>query len=122
MNLNSPHFFSGRNWLNAAKHVCPLEEAAEFRLDALDEEIATLENKFSGENLRLGFCHNDLQYGNIMIDEETRLVTIIVGILLYAQICQNPFMYVSFSHPLLRHCLIRSISDWELLWMSTRFT
>ncbi|XXG81227.1 hypothetical protein AAC387_Pa09g1916 [Persea americana] len=66
-----------RNWLNAAKHECPPEEAAELRLDTLDEEIATLESKLSGENQRFGFCHNDLQYGNIMIDEETRSVTMI---------------------------------------------
>lgn len=77
----------GRNWLNAAKHECPPEEAAELRLDTLDVEIATLESKLSGENQRFGFCHNDLQYGNIMIDEETRSVTMIVSTLLYVQIC-----------------------------------
>lgn len=39
----------------------------------------TLENELSEEDQRIGFCHNDLQYGNIMIDEETRVVTIIVS-------------------------------------------
>ncbi|KAH7657378.1 Ethanolamine kinase protein [Dioscorea alata] len=66
-----------RNWLKASKSLCTSEEAKEFRLDDIDEEIATLENELSGENLRIGFCHNDLQYGNIMIDEETSLITII---------------------------------------------
>lgn len=27
----------------------------------------------------IGFCHNDLQYGNIMIDEDTNAITIIVS-------------------------------------------
>jgi len=32
----------------------------------------------------IGFCHNDLQYGNIMMDEDTRAITLIVSyILLY---------------------------------------
>jgi choline/ethanolamine kinase len=38
-----------------------------------------LERAFSGDGDRIGFCHNDLQYGNIMIDEETRQLTIIVS-------------------------------------------
>ena len=68
-----------RNWLKAAKNLCTTQEAKKFRLDDIEEEIATLVNELSGENQRIGFCHNDLQYGNIMIDEETRLVTIIVS-------------------------------------------
>lgn len=27
----------------------------------------------------IGFCHNDLQYGNIMMDEDTRAITLIVS-------------------------------------------
>lgn len=38
-----------------------------------------LERALSRDAERIGFCHNDLQYGNIMIDEETRQVTIIVS-------------------------------------------
>lgn len=38
-----------------------------------------LETALSRDGERIGFCHNDLQYGNIMIDEETRQVTIIVS-------------------------------------------
>jgi choline/ethanolamine kinase len=50
-------------------------------LDSLENEITELENKFSGDYHWVGFCHNDLQYGNIMIDEETNMLTIIVSII-----------------------------------------
>lgn len=83
-----------RKWLNAAKHLCSLEEAKEFRLETMEEEIATMENKLSRENQRIGFCHNDLQYGNIMIDEETRLVTIID----YEYASYNPVAYDIANH------------------------
>jgi choline/ethanolamine kinase len=59
--------------------VCPSDEAKEFRLDSLEKEITALESEFKGEDQCIGFCHNDLQYGNIMIDEETRALTIIVS-------------------------------------------
>ncbi|CAN1344833.1 Probable choline kinase 2 [Linum perenne] len=65
-----------RNWLKVAKDMCSPDEAKAFRLDDIDEEITFLENKLS-VNQRIGFCHNDLQYGNIMIDEETKAITII---------------------------------------------
>lgn len=71
--------FFRRCWLKVAKSFYPAEEIEEFCLDALEEEIMTLENELSEEDQRIGFCHNDLQYGNIMIDEETRVVTIIVS-------------------------------------------
>lgn len=54
------------------------EEAKAFRLDSIEQEIYELENSLCGDQ-RVEFCHNDLQYGNIMIDEETRLITIIVS-------------------------------------------
>ncbi|VAH09801.1 unnamed protein product [Triticum turgidum subsp. durum] len=44
---------------------------------SLEKEINALESEFSGEDQCIGFCHNDLQYGNIMIDEETKALTII---------------------------------------------
>ncbi|CAN0862888.1 Probable choline kinase 2 [Linum grandiflorum] len=65
-----------RNWLKVAKDMCSPDEAKAFRLDEIDEEITLLEKKLSVDQ-RIGFCHNDLQYGNIMIDEETRAITII---------------------------------------------
>ncbi|KAI3894985.1 hypothetical protein MKX03_028005 [Papaver bracteatum] len=60
-----------RNWLSSAKQVCPPEEARVFMLDSLDEEITILEKEISGENQLIGLCHNDLQYGNIMMNEDT---------------------------------------------------
>jgi hypothetical protein len=69
-----------RNWLKTAKNLCPTDQANELRLDSLENEINTLEKEFSGDYHHLiGFCHNDLQYGNIMIDEETNMLTIIVS-------------------------------------------
>lgn len=59
--------------------MCPLEEAKAFRLDAIEEEISLLEKELSRDQ-QIGFCHNDLQYGNIMIDEETKSITIIVSV------------------------------------------
>ena len=59
--------------------MSPPEEAVAFRLDALDEEITILEKTLSHDNQLIGFCHNDLQYGNIMIDEEIKSLTIIVS-------------------------------------------
>ncbi|KAK9122633.1 hypothetical protein Sjap_012235 [Stephania japonica] len=67
-----------RNWLSAAKSVCPPEEAQMLRLEAMDEEVSCLEEELCrGNHQCIGFCHNDLQYGNIMMDEETRSITII---------------------------------------------
>ncbi|XVE68428.1 hypothetical protein DITRI_Ditri09bG0067800 [Diplodiscus trichospermus] len=83
-----------RNWLNAAKRVCPLEEAKAFRLEAFEEEISILEKKLSGDYQFIGFCHNDLQYGNIMIDEETKSITIID----YEYASYNPVAYDIANH------------------------
>ncbi len=68
-----------RNWLKTAKNLCPSDEAKEFCLDSMENEITALENELSEDYQCVGFCHNDLQYGNIMIDEETKLLTIIVS-------------------------------------------
>lgn len=57
------------------------EHAKEFSLENLEEEIAMLEKEFSNDYQEIGFCHNDLQYGNIMIDETTKSITIIVSFL-----------------------------------------
>lgn len=63
--------------------MCSPEEASALKLDSLEAEISILEKALSGERRRVGFCHNDLQYGNIMMEETTRLVTIIVSFLLH---------------------------------------
>lgn len=68
-----------RNWLNEAKRLSSTKEVEAFYLDTIDKEIALLEKELSGSHQMIGFCHNDLQYGNIMLDEETNSVTIIVS-------------------------------------------
>ncbi|KAK8662044.1 hypothetical protein V6N13_091632 [Hibiscus sabdariffa] len=83
-----------RNWLRAAKRVCPLEEAKAFHLEDYDEEISMLERELSGSHQRIGFCHNDLQYGNIMFDEETKSVTIID----YEYATYNPVAFDIANH------------------------
>lgn len=83
-----------RNWLSAAQRLCSSEEAAEFRLDTIGKEIDSLENLLLVEDQRIGFCHNDLQYGNIMIDEVTRQITIID----YEYSSFNPVAYDFANH------------------------
>lgn len=62
--------------------MCSADETQAFRLDAMEEEIEILRNKCLAADEHIAFCHNDLQYGNIMIDEDTRSLTIIVSIYL----------------------------------------
>ncbi|KAF9607647.1 hypothetical protein IFM89_037880 [Coptis chinensis] len=83
-----------RNWLSASKWLCSLDEVKAFTLDAIEMEISRLEKDLSGENQSIGFCHNDLQYGNIMMDEETRVVTIID----YEYSCYNPIAFDLVNH------------------------
>ncbi|KAL6620590.1 hypothetical protein ACP70R_035729 [Stipagrostis hirtigluma subsp. patula] len=83
-----------RNWLKTAKSLCSSDEAKEFCLDSMEKEITALENEVSGECQCIGFCHNDLQYGNIMIDEETKLLTIID----YEYASFNPVAYDIANH------------------------
>ncbi|GJN32211.1 hypothetical protein PR202_gb20697 [Eleusine coracana subsp. coracana] len=66
-----------RRWLEEARGRCSEEECKELQLDKLVDEIAMLESALSVIDQTVGFCHNDLQYGNIMIHEETRQVTLI---------------------------------------------
>ncbi|PSS17440.1 Choline kinase [Actinidia chinensis var. chinensis] len=83
-----------RNWLNEAKNLCSSQQANEFRIDTLEEEIDILEKELSRDCQEVGFCHNDLQYGNIMIDEETRSITIID----YEYASYNPVAYDLANH------------------------
>ncbi|KFK21946.1 hypothetical protein AALP_AAs60120U000100 [Arabis alpina] len=69
-----------RKWLGQAKSLCTPEDSEEFRLDNVEAEINLLEHELHNECFKqhdIGFCHNDLQYGNIMIDEDTNVITII---------------------------------------------
>lgn len=83
-----------RNWLKEARSLCILKDAKEFRLDALEEEICVLEEELTRDDQAIGFCHNDLQYGNIMMDEETRSITIID----YEYASYNPVAYDIANH------------------------
>ncbi|XP_027363894.1 probable choline kinase 2 isoform X2 [Abrus precatorius] len=83
-----------RKWLGQAKSLCSPKDIKVFGLDNLDEEINTLEKKLSEGYQEIGFCHNDLQYGNIMMDEETRSVTLID----YEYASYNPIAYDLANH------------------------
>ncbi|XP_057541078.1 probable choline kinase 2 isoform X1 [Amaranthus tricolor] len=82
-----------RDWLNTAKRLCPPEEAESFCLTSLGEEISELERQLSS-NQFVGFCHNDLQYGNIMIDEQKMFITIID----YEYSCYNHVAFDIANH------------------------
>lgn len=83
-----------RNWLSEAKRLSSPKEVEAFYLDTVDKEISILEKELSGSHQRIGFCHNDLQYGNIMLDEETNSVTIID----YEYASHNPVAYDIANH------------------------
>ncbi|KAG9139923.1 hypothetical protein Leryth_022873 [Lithospermum erythrorhizon] len=82
-----------RNWLTEAKRLCSEEHLKEFCLDELDNELKKLENEFKVKQ-EIGFCHNDLQYGNIMINENTRSITLID----YEYASYNPVAYDIANH------------------------
>ncbi len=83
-----------RKWLSEAKSLCFPKDIKFFGLDNLDGEINMLEKLLSAEYQEIGFCHNDLQYGNIMMDEETRSITIID----YEYASYNPIAYDLANH------------------------
>ena len=72
-----------RTWLKEAKKLCSPTEIGEFRLEVMGDEINMLEERLTREDQEIGFCHNDLQYGNVMIDEETNAITIIVSLFFF---------------------------------------
>ncbi|GAV72294.1 Choline_kinase domain-containing protein [Cephalotus follicularis] len=83
-----------RNWLSHARNLCSPKIAKDFCLDTLEEEISMLEKELSQDHQEIGFCHNDLQYGNVMMDEETRSITIID----YEYATFNPVAYDIANH------------------------
>ncbi|MFQ6640101.1 hypothetical protein Gotur_014331 [Gossypium turneri] len=83
-----------RTWLSQAKRFCSPSTAKEFGLDGLEEEISILEKELTQGYQEIGFCHNDLQYGNIMMDEDTRVITLID----YEYASYNPVAYDLANH------------------------
>ena len=75
------HWKHNRTWVGQAKNLCSAEHSEEFGLDNIEDEINLLEQEVNNEyhQQEIGFSHNDLQYGNIMIDEDTNSITIIVS-------------------------------------------
>ncbi|KAG8052858.1 hypothetical protein GUJ93_ZPchr0001g30487 [Zizania palustris] len=68
-----------RRWLEEACGRCLTEDSREFSLENLGDEIVMLDKALSGDDQRVGFCHNDLHYRDIMIYEETGQVTLILS-------------------------------------------
>ncbi|KAK2982318.1 hypothetical protein RJ640_029727 [Escallonia rubra] len=83
-----------RNWTGKARTLWSPEHAKEFLLDTLEEEIDILEKELSRDSQEVRFCHNDLQYGNVMIDEKTRTITLID----YEYASYNPVAYDLANH------------------------
>nr|GMC52517.1 probable choline kinase 3 [Ipomoea batatas] len=81
-----------RNWLEKAKSLCSTEHIEELRLGDFDEEISLLEKELTSETQEIGFCHNDLQYGNIMIEDKA------ITFIDYEYACYNPIAYDFANH------------------------
>eukprot|EP00249_Psilotum_nudum_P011167 c23005_g1_i1 orf=865-1923(+) len=90
-----PHLWQRlRDWLQKALTLCQPEHVEEFNLRRLEAEIEELRNRISKPQEELGFCHNDLQYGNAMIDDEEKFITIID----YEYSSYNPVAYDLANH------------------------
>ncbi|KAL8166918.1 hypothetical protein V2J09_008417 [Rumex salicifolius] len=83
-----------RNWMKTAKNLCSKKDEKEFELTRLEDEIQMLKNELSEDGSVVGFCHNDLQYGNIMMDEEKGSITLID----YEYASYNPIAYDLANH------------------------
>ena len=73
-----------------AKRMATPQEAQVVHLNAIKNEILVLQSELAGDQ-RIGFCHNDLQYGNIMMHEDTKAITIIVRSFTSELCCFAPF-------------------------------
>ncbi|XP_073299200.1 probable choline kinase 2 isoform X2 [Primulina huaijiensis] len=82
------------NWLKDAKRLSSPQEAEAFQLSVMNDEISALKKSLTTAHQLVGFCHNDLQYGNIMMDEETKLITIID----YEYASYNPIAFDLANH------------------------
>lgn len=68
--------------------MCSTEHIEELRLGDFEEEISLLEKELTSETQEIGFCHNDLQYGNIMIEDKA-ITFIVINIKPFAFPCMN---------------------------------
>lgn len=83
-----------REWVKTALALCPKNVAAEFQLDCMEEDINFLEKMLWRNDQKVGFCHNDLQYGNVMINDEDQTLTLID----YDCSTYNPVAYDIANH------------------------
>lgn len=67
-----------RDWLVKILEHSDSSQVSEFGLNKLDDEINDLQRRLMKPDTKIGFCHNDLQYGNIMLSEKDDSVTLIV--------------------------------------------
>eukprot|EP00246_Nothoceros_aenigmaticus_P015449 TRINITY_DN640_c0_g1_i5.p1 TRINITY_DN640_c0_g1~~TRINITY_DN640_c0_g1_i5.p1 ORF type:complete len:334 (+),score=57.90 TRINITY_DN640_c0_g1_i5:183-1184(+) len=81
-------------WLQIALDVATSEQIQRFGLQNLEEEIAYLKLRMHNLGRDVGFCHNDLQYGNIMISEKDNSVTLID----YEYSSYNPIAFDIANH------------------------
>ncbi|KAH7366277.1 hypothetical protein KP509_18G070700 [Ceratopteris richardii] len=82
------------DWLREALSMCTDEHIVEFNVKILGSEIEDLKVRSSEFKSRIGFCHNDLQYGNIMMDDKDGSLTIID----YEYATYNPVSYDIANH------------------------
>ncbi|KAG0611795.1 hypothetical protein M758_7G165100 [Ceratodon purpureus] len=93
-----------RDWLVKILEHSDSNQASDFGLNKLDNEIIDL-NKLDDEinylqrrldkrDTKIGFCHNDLQYGNIMLSEKDDAVTLID----YEYASYNPVAFDIANH------------------------
>lgn len=73
------HFGFCREWLSIALELATAEQVQKHGLQNLGGEIASLKLQLDELGSVVGFCHNDLQNGNIMMNEDDNSVTLIVS-------------------------------------------
>ncbi|XP_024397839.1 probable choline kinase 2 isoform X2 [Physcomitrium patens] len=82
-----------RDWLvKIFEHSDSTEE--DFGINKLDDEINDLQRRLMKPDTRIGFCHNDLQYGNIMVSEKDDSITLID----YEYASYNPVAFDIANH------------------------
>uniref|UniRef100_A0A0D6R8Q4 Choline kinase N-terminal domain-containing protein n=1 Tax=Araucaria cunninghamii TaxID=56994 RepID=A0A0D6R8Q4_ARACU len=82
------------DWLENSRRLSKPGIIEEFQLNGLQAEITKLKTAISKPGERVGFCHNDLQYGNIMIDEKDGNITLID----YEYATYNPVAFDIANH------------------------